>query len=143
MKQRLFSPRAPRRRKRVGAIVLIAVLAFLVMASSPAAGLRTDAEWILSAQLPDGAIAVGPAATSVSPYLANYAAIGLARATQQTGRRVYAAAAWKWLSWYQAHQDAQGFVTDYTVDGDTEVSTGTMDSTDAYAGTFLIAARAA
>ncbi|HWF52071.1 MAG TPA: hypothetical protein VG294_15630 [Solirubrobacteraceae bacterium] len=105
--------------------------------------MRTDAEWILSAQLPDGAITTGSGRTAIWPYLGNYAAMGLARAAQLTGTTAYADAAWKWLAWYQAHQDASGFVTDYTVGGDGEVSTGAMDSTDAYAGTFLIAARAA
>jgi hypothetical protein len=48
------------------------------------------------------------------------------------------------LAWYQAHQDAQGFVTDYGVSAaGGEVSTLAMDSTDAYAGMFLLAARAA
>jgi hypothetical protein len=143
MTQGLFSPGAPRRRVRAGAIAVLAILALLMGASTPAAGVRSDAEWVLSSQLADGAIATGVGRTAVWPYLGNYAAIGLAGAAQLTGHSAYGAAAWRWLAWYQAHEDAQGFVTDYTVSAAGEVSTGTMDSTDAYAGTFLLAARAA
>ncbi len=73
------------------------------------------------------------------PYLANYAAMGLAAADDGTGRSVYAEAAWSWLAWYAAHQDARGFVTDHHVTDGVPISTGDMDSTDAYAGTFLLA----
>src|SRR5207302_741823 len=51
--------------------------------------------------------------------------------------------AWSWLAWYQAHQDAQGFVTDYTVVKGQAITTGSMDSTDSYAGTFLLGVREA
>ncbi len=87
---------------------------------------------------------VAPGLSQPEPYDANFAAIGLAQATRSTGDTGYVAAAWSWLRWYAApHQDASGFVTDYTVDANgVERSTGDMDSTDAYAGTFLLAARA-
>jgi hypothetical protein len=101
-----------------------------------------DAEWTASAQLADGAIATYVDKAQVWPYLGNFAAMGLARAAEVTGVARYADGAWRWLAWYQAHQDASGFVTDYTVGSDGAVaSTGDMDSTDAYAGTFLLAAR--
>jgi hypothetical protein len=99
-----------------------------------------DADWIMKAQLPGGAICSHVDQTFVNPYLANYAAIGLARAAAQTGRATYADAAWKWLAWYGSHQDGQGFVQDYTVSSGLLRATGDMDSTDAYAGTFLTAA---
>lgn len=100
-----------------------------------------NAAWILTAQLPDGAIANYTDRLAVSPYLANLAAMGLARATEFTGDPRYGAAAWQWLLWYQAHENATtGFVTDYRITAQGEVSTGDMDSTDAYAGTFLLAA---
>ena len=103
-----------------------------------------DANWLLQGQLPDGAIAWYIDKGHVSPYLANYAAIGLAEAAKQTGDRAYSDAAWAWLGWYAAHQDANGFVTDYNVDAaGVETSTGDEDSTDAYAGTYLSAVRAA
>lgn len=108
-----------------------------------AAEIAGDARWILRAQLPDGAIASHLDHAVVWPYLANFAAIGLAEATRRTGERRYVEAAWRWLAWYQARQDARGFVTDYRRSGGAMVSTGNMDSTDACAGTFLLAARAA
>ena len=100
----------------------------------------TDANWIVSAQLPDGAIAFYPSGGHIWPYLGNQAASGLARAAQITGNQTYAKAAWNQLAWYAAHEEAQGYVTDYTVTNGVETSTGTEDSTDAYAGTFLLAA---
>jgi hypothetical protein len=107
-----------------------------------AAEVRAEATWIRSAQLADGAIEAEPGAGEISPYGANYAALGLARAASELRDRADADAAWRWLAWYQAHQDAAGFVTDYRVVAGTETSTQTYDSTDAYAATFLSAAAA-
>ncbi len=108
------------------------------------AAIVEDADWLLQGELPDGAIAWYVDRQHISPYLANYAAIGLAEAAKQTGDSAYSAAAWSWLDWYAAHEDANGFVTDYNVDASgVETSTGDEDSTDAYAGTFLSAVRAA
>lgn len=111
---------------------------------SPLAEIATEANWIESAQMPSGPIAVWPdrpELLSVEPYQANYAAIGLARASQLTGNMSYANAAWSYLRWYaSAEQAGTGYVTDYTITDGTElVSTGSYDSTDAYAGTFLTA----
>ncbi len=105
--------------------------------------IASDASWLLQAQLPDGAIAWYIDRRHISPYQANYAAIGLVEAAKQTGDPTYSRAAWAWLSWYAAHEDSNGYVTDYDVDADgIETSTGDEDSTDAYAGTFLSAVRA-
>ena len=104
---------------------------------------RDYASWMREAQLPDGAIEPVPGLGRILPYLANYAALGLARAASELHDHADADAAWRWLTWYQAHQDAAGFVTDYEVTGGTETSTQTYDSTDAYAGTFLAAAASA
>ena len=111
-------------------------------APSNVSAVTADADWIRQAQVSDGGIAHYVDRVAILPYLANYAAIGLAQARQVTGNPGYGTTAWRWLQWYQAHEDANGFVTDYAVSGTTERSTGTMDSTDAYAGTFLLAARA-
>jgi hypothetical protein len=108
-------------------------------ASASLTAVASEATWILSAQQPDGAIPVTGAAALVSPYLANYAAAGLARASTLTGQPGYVLGAWRWLYWYQQHQSQRGFVTDYTVGPGVEQSTGKEDSTDAYAGTFLLA----
>jgi len=79
----------------------------------------------------------------VWPYRANLAATGLARATLATGNPRYVDGAWRWLDWYQAHEGPTGAVTDYQVVGGGERSTGTEDSTNAYAETFLSAVEAA
>ena len=100
-----------------------------------------DANWILAAQTPDGAIAHHVDRVAIWPYLSNFAAMGLTRARVVTGNRAYSDAVWRWLEWYQQHQDANGFVTDYRIVNGVPVSTGDMDSTDSYAGTFLLAAR--
>jgi hypothetical protein len=110
--------------------------------TAPPSGTVDEAEWTLSAQLADGAIAHYTDRREVWPYLANFAAMGLARAAEMTGNGRYSNAAWRWLSWYQAHQDDNGYVTDYVVASDGSVaSKHDMDSTDAYAGTFLLASR--
>jgi hypothetical protein len=103
---------------------------------------RAETTWIRGAQLPDGAIEVSPGTDTIAPYGANYAALGLARAASMLHDQADADAAWRWLAWYQAHQDAAGFVTDYIAHGNTETSTQAYDSTDAYAATFLNAAAA-
>lgn len=105
----------------------------------------TNANWIMGEVLPDGAIEVYPdnPPASIEPYLANYAAMGLARAGVLTGNQRYSAAAWNWLTWYADHEGSDGFVTDYAIEAGVETSTGSEDSTDAYAGTFLSAVAAA
>jgi hypothetical protein len=108
------------------------------------ANVASDAAWIRSGQLADGAIAWYVDRQHISPYQANYAAIGLAEARKVTGTNADLTAAVSWLKWYQGHEDASGFVTDYNVDASgVETSTGDMDSTDAYAGTYLLAVLAA
>jgi hypothetical protein len=104
------------------------------------AQVREDARWILQTVRPDGAIATNPDRRLIWPYLANYATAGLARAAA-AGDASAAAAGWRWLEWYQAHEDGNGYVTDYHDNGAGIGSDGKMDSTDAYAGTFLVAVR--
>src|SRR5437764_5172940 len=72
---------------------------------------RADADWLLQAQLPDGAIGHYVDRVKIWPYLANEAATGLAQATKVTGDTKYVSAVWRWLQWYQAHEDVNGFVT--------------------------------
>ncbi len=108
------------------------------------ASIEADADWIASAQLPDGAIANYPfngTSAVIQPYLSNYGAIGLAEATSASGDMTYANDAWSCLFWYAAHMDpTTGYVTDYDYTNGVETSTGSFDSTDSYAGTFLAAA---
>jgi hypothetical protein len=127
----------------------VALLVTTMVVPASAADPRTtqvasDAAWIRLGQLPDGAIAWYVDRQRINPYLGNYAAIGLAEAYRVTHTNADLTAATSWLSWYAAHEDGSGFVTDYTVSATgVETSTGDMDSTDAYAGTFLLAVRAA
>lgn len=101
---------------------------------------QAEAGWVMAAQTPDGAISQYVNRGEIAGYEGNYAAMGLATAAKATGNRDDLQAAWNWLHWYAAHEDSNGFVTNYNVATDgTETSTGSMDSTDAYAGTFLMA----
>jgi len=112
--------------------------------SATLASIEADADWIASAQLPDGAIANYPfngTSAVIQPYLSNYGAIGLAEATSASGDMTYANDGWSSLFWYAAHMDpTTGYVTDYDYANGVETSTGSFDSTDSYAGTFLAAA---
>jgi hypothetical protein len=114
------------------------------LSSTTLISIEADANWIVSAQLPNGAIANYPfngTSAVIEPYMSNYGAIGLAEATIATDDAVYANDAWNWLFWYAAHMNPNtGYVTDYNYRNSTETSTGSFDSTDAYAGTFLAAA---
>ncbi len=91
----------------------LAPLTSSVLDAATVAGIRADADWILRSQDTEGAIATAPDMAHVRPYLANYAALGLIEARRATGDDRYAVAAWRWLRWYQAHQDGSGFVYDY------------------------------
>ncbi len=113
------------------------------------ARITEQANWILQAQLPGGALASEPIPSwsttiRIFPYLSNYGAIGLARATSVTGDAAYATAAWRWLAWYASQElPGSGVVQDSTVANGAAgsvTSLGQEDSTDAYAGTFLLAA---
>ena len=123
--------------------VLLALVAGVALMNVPAGAVgsdpRSEADWILSAQLPSGAIATHADQTFVSPYLAAYAAVGLSDATTMTKDPRYAEAAWRSLEWYGSVMDANGYVTDYRISNGNLVSTGSADSTDAYAGMFLVA----
>lgn len=99
--------------------------------------IRNNAEWLLNSQMPDGAIASYVDRAKILPYLSNFGASGLAKATTMLGDQKYLKASWSWLNWYQEHMDNNGFVTDYIVTPKGYVSTGDMDSTDSYAATYL------
>lgn len=107
--------------------------------------IRQMATWIESAQLLNGAIALqplGPGTATIWPDQADLAAAGLAEATIATGDRSYAAAAYRYLTWYAGAENPRtGYTTDWTsTNGGPASPTGIMDSTDAYAGGFLDAA---
>lgn len=123
--------------------------------SVPSAGaqpdVRPEADWALATRVLDArdpshwtvALASHTDVSFVNPYLAAFGAIGLADAARVTGDARYADAAWQQAEWHAGAMDADGYVTDYRVDGGTLVSTGTADATDAYAGMFLLTVEAA
>jgi len=104
---------------------------------------------ILSAFEPGGAIAEygtaarAPGPVPVEPYFANYADAGLAAWLAVHPDPPVAADGWAWLAWYAHHmQRPSGYIDDYTAVGSDDTPTGSYDSTDAYAGTFLVAVNA-
>ncbi|HVL90595.1 MAG TPA: hypothetical protein VM841_10225 [Actinomycetota bacterium] len=108
-------------------------------AASPATlldAIRSEADYILSLRTGDGVITTAP--NRVVPYLANFAAMGLARAHLVLRDGRYATAAWRWLEWYRDHMHPDGTMPDW-VYSSSWVPTGDPDSTDAYAGTYLSA----
>jgi hypothetical protein len=128
----------------------LAVLAGLVTTADASSGAHRprvgtpadvsyDAKFIQFLQRPDGSILSSPNGQWIEPYLADYATWGLARAAAVTHDPSFETSAWKWLSWYAAHQDANGYVEDYIRNGTDFVPSGTMDSTDGTSGTYLSA----
>ncbi|MFG3690243.1 Ig-like domain-containing protein [Micromonospora sp. NPDC047740] len=110
----------------------------------PAADLRRIADLadhIVSTQNPDGSIPVGPEGDQVLryvPYFSSFAALGLVRAYELTQRPTYLAAAQKYADWYRAHLRPDGSIHDYHGQWPDLVDTGTADSVDSYASTFLL-----
>jgi len=103
-----------------------------------ASSLAVEAAWLLATQLEDGALATHPDRTFVNPYLAAFAAVGLADAGRATGDPALAQAAWRVAEWHGSVMSPEGTVTDYDLNTRGLVSTGDADSTDAYAGMFLV-----
>lgn len=124
-------------------VLLLALSAGLEPVRAATTTVAQEAAWIVSLQIKTGddkgLIPANAGNSYCVPYFSNIAASGLAAATVATGDVSYANAAWDWLDWYGAHMDANGFVTNYVPYGNRWVSTGSMDSTDGYAGTFLTA----
>ncbi|HHT26596.1 MAG TPA: hypothetical protein GXZ82_05055 [Firmicutes bacterium] len=99
--------------------------------------LKQAVGYILAAQQRDGAILVAPTQGRIVPYFANYAAFGLIAAHQLGLNANALPAAQRWIRWYANHMDEHGYVHDYSGFYPLYQDTGDMDSTDAYAGTFL------
>src|SRR5947209_1318515 len=121
-------------------------MALALISAPPAVGdvqgdVRYDADFLRSLQLPDGAIVADVTRRLVDPYLGNYAAWGLARASRRLWDRTFAAAAVAWLTWYQDHMDSNGIVHDQDVVGGVLKPTSDEDSVDACSGVFLLAVR--
>jgi hypothetical protein len=114
---------------------------FLSLQTNPTAAkvdVSAELDYLRDAQLPSGAFRIRPNSNEVIPYWGNYATIGLGALAQRVPEA--ATMGWKSLTWYAAHQNpTTGYVDDYVVQGSRETSTGTYDSTDSYAATFLTA----
>lgn len=135
---------------RAGRLVLAVAMCTLALglAEAPASAdirgdVRYDADFLRSLQLTSGAIVSDVRRSQVEPYVANYAAWGLARASRYTGDHVYLNSAVDWLSWYQDHMDSNGVVHDYVVVNGQPQATDDEDSVDATSGTFLLALKEA
>ncbi|MEI8000046.1 MAG: hypothetical protein WCI50_01725 [Actinomycetes bacterium] len=142
--------RTPTRRTLLVVAVVITLAAALLVTAATTLGqhcartastanTRTDATWILSAQMPDGALATYRDRQFIDPYLASLAVVGLVRAYAVTRDNAAISAAWRWLSWYAAHLDRQGVVHNDKVVNGTAVDTGSVDSTDGSSAVFLLA----
>ncbi len=104
---------------------------------------RREAEWILSQQLPGGAVVTAyPGQPKIVPYFAHLGLYGLAAWGLSLPRvRAY-------LDWYLSHLErpdrygVTGTVYDYHLDGEgVESPTFSYDSSDSYAATFLTLVR--
>jgi hypothetical protein len=106
-----------------------------------------DAEYLLQTLGPNGWIASAVDRTSIHPYMSSYMAIGLVAQYRMCGNNKYLQAAYAWLEWYAANNDVNGVTHDYTTAQNgsqqwvlTDQGANAVDSTDAYAGMFLLAA---
>src|SRR5579875_43649 len=105
------------------------------------AALMPMAKAIMAQQRSDGAIVMGNKPPyRLSPYVANYAALGLLDAYQVTHDPSLLQAVKQWQKWYLAHLNADGTIYDYSGDVGAWHSTNDYDSTDAYAATFMLLA---
>jgi hypothetical protein len=136
---------------------LIAV-AFLVIAFTFPSGacayttaqlteINNDAAFICASQLTSGTYSGMIAMTTYANsggslwfcgYFANYAALGLLRAYQATGNTTYLTAVTNYIAQYENLMNTNGTVDDWGGTWANPTNDGTMDSTDAYAGTFLM-----
>jgi hypothetical protein len=133
---------------RAAAVAVVMGIGALAVAppASAQSDPRSEAEWAALTQVPHGAslpLASHADHTFVNPYLAAFGAIGLAEATRVTSDPRYAEAAWRQAEWHASVMDAAGYVTDYHVVPGGLASTGSADSTDAYAAMFVLNVEAA
>jgi len=80
---------------------------------------------------------------AIRPYEASFASIGFLAAARTYQVQTFADTAWAWLAWYRDHIEPDGTMYDYDVSGGTLTKLTTRDSTDSYAGLYLLVLRAA
>jgi hypothetical protein len=125
-------------RALVGAIFLVVSLMSTSHAAEPP--ILRAAHSILMHQRTDGSLVMGASPTSeekITPYFANFAALGLVAAYGVTHEKDLLAAARAWADWYAAHQNADGTEYDFTGAPGRWKGSGDYDSTDSYAATYL------
>ncbi len=102
--------------------------------------MQRAADQILHHQTSDGALAMSAVSASPSdvvPYFSNLSAIGLIHAYRITHRVDLIICVMKWVKWYEVHINADGTIFDYHGSPGKWQSTGTYDSVDSYAATYL------
>lgn len=96
--------------------------------------------WLSTQTLSDGAILYS--STEIEPYFSNLAAIGWLSDTSKIS------AVEEWMQWYITHLNSQdyngldGTIYTYKISNGAETATGSYDSADSYAATFLSLAEA-
>lgn len=112
--------------------------------------LEPDIDWMMRAVFtasdPAGtqnAIAWYVDKTKIRPYEASYAAIAFASAYRAFNVQKFADTAWNWCTWYRDHMETDGTMYDWDIVSGVLTKDSTRDSTDAYAGMYLMALRAA
>lgn len=129
------------------ALFLALVLMFsLVSATTPTAPstgsseIQEEADWIMSAQLDNGAVVMTPRGTTVMPYFSNLALTSVLETTRVHDKEIKNYIKW-YLENFNKKTDAfgiKGTMYDYKLKNKQLTSTNDYDSSDAYAGTFLM-----
>lgn len=102
-------------------------------------------QFIRSLQLKSGALTSFSNGTSINPYFDNYGILGLLTNPSASNIKVVK----KYLDWYLGKlngnvnpktgaAEIEGSIYDYQISKDEEITSGTYDSVDSYAATFLI-----
>ncbi len=121
-------------------LLAVSVRGAAVPQNSSRAAIENGLEIIRKSQLTDGALRMSSAGNAVRliPYFSNFAAMALLAAHEQQANPQDVERVRRWLEWYVTHQEKDGTMFDYTGTVDSYASTGTRDSTDSYASTFLM-----
>lgn len=101
---------------------------------------KEAARLILAQQTEDGAITMGRLTekdSQIISYFGCFAAQGLVAVYRKTHDAKLIEAARRWVAWYEAHQNPDGTIFDYTGHSGAWKSTGKYDSTDSYAAVYL------
>ena len=119
-------------------VCFFVTLTFPVFADINKDDIRKSADYIIACQLPNGLIAMDRNKNiRAVPYFTNFSAIGLLRAYQATNDKRYLQSVLKYCNWYISNTNADNTIYDFTGTRTDPKPTGTYDSTDSYAATFI------